>query len=148
MVQLLEKYIDWDLFLLNALVKFLKNSKFHSVSFKSTISNYSSLIYWHYMYNFFILSLKILTGTPGFLFKIKNKRLGNTTIVSEPIKECGQEWGGEWWECQWIFIYNPEFSSRRIKYHLPFKTVFFFGEEKQTMWNKSSVSLIFISKLK
>ena len=32
-----------------------------------------------------------------------------------------------------IFICNPEFSSKRIKYHLPFKTVFFFGEEKQIM---------------
>ena len=39
------------------------------------------------MHNFFILSLKILTGTPGFLFKIKNKRLGNITIVSEPIQK-------------------------------------------------------------
>lgn len=86
------------------------------------------------MHNVFILSLKILTGTPGFLFKIKNKRLGNTTVVSEPIqKNVERSEVVNDGNASGIFIYNPEFSSRRIKYHLPFKTVVIFGEEKQTM---------------
>lgn len=86
------------------------------------------------MHNVFILSLKILTGTPGFLFKIKNKRPGNTTIVSEPIqKNVERSEVVNDGNASGIFIYNPEFSSRRIKYYLPFKTVFIFGEEKQTM---------------
>ena len=86
------------------------------------------------MHNFFILFLKILTGTPGFLIKIKNKRLGNTIIVSETIqKNVERSEVVNDGNASGIFICNPEFSSKRIKYHLPFKTVFFFGEEKQIM---------------
>lgn len=87
------------------------------------------------MHNVFILSLKILTGTPGFLFKIENKRPGNTyTIVSEPIqKNVERSEVVNDGNASGIFIYNPEFSSRRIKILLAFQNCFHFGEEKQTM---------------
>lgn len=133
MVQQLEKYINLDiLFCPNCLSKLSSEQQilfcpckiyhfklFICLSFSGTT-----------VHNFFLRSLTILTGTPGFLFKIKNKRLTNTIILSEPIQKNakGIEFVNDG-NASGIFVYYPGFSRRSIKYCLPFKTVFPFGRK-------------------
>lgn len=126
--------IYWDLFLLNTLVNFLKNGKFCSVFLKYTISNYSFtshfLAPWCIISSYF--SLTILTDPPGFLFKIKNKKLRNTTILSVPIqKKSRKKWACEWWKCRWYFYLWPRILKKnQISFAL--RNCFLLGEKQIT----------------